>query len=175
MRNLISLVLVLFATNVFAATGSGNVSNVLTLGGVSNLGNLVIPEANSQGYFALYTSGVAITSGNVAPLYKNGVAYQVTAAKTFKTTKICVASGAAPVFNYQLITATASFAANATTASLTGPVYQSGAAGGYSLMNAAAAGVYTCFDATFDMAASTYAGYQSNSTNNSVIVIGKEI
>lgn len=175
MRNLISLVLVLFSTSVFAATGSGNVSNVLSLGGVSNSSNLIIPESNSQGYFTLYTSGIAITSGNVAPLYKNGVAYQVTAGKTFKISKVCLASGAAPVFSYQLLTATAPFAANATAASLTGPVYQSGVAGGYAYQNSASAGSYTCFDTTWDMAASTYAGYQSNSTNNSVMVIGKEI
>ena len=75
MRNLMSLVLVLFSTSVFAATGSGNVSNILQLGGGNTSSNLNVAEPNSQGYFTLYGGANSnLTNANFAPLYKNGVA-----------------------------------------------------------------------------------------------------
>jgi hypothetical protein len=58
------------------ANSSGNVSNIVGLGGVDASSNLTIPEANSQGYFSLCV-GVGTSGGNFSPFYKNGVLYQV--------------------------------------------------------------------------------------------------
>lgn len=173
MKNLIALILILFSTNVFAATGSGNVSSVTTLGGVNTSDNLNIPNSNPDGYFSIYT-GQSITGGNVGPLYKNGVAYQVTAGKTFVVNKICGAITASNA-RFQLISATASFANNATTASLTSPVYMGGAAGA-DVLATQTSGQFYCFSVNYSLAASTFVGFNGDSsTGHNIVVTGKEI
>lgn len=170
------LILVLFlalSKNANAASGSGNISNIITSGGVSNADSLNIAEENSQGYFSVYT-GNGVTGGNVTRLIKNGVAYQVTAAKTFKIVKMCVSStSASPQVN--LVTATAAIGADVTTGSLTGAVYSGGAAGGYSFEGSTSTHTYLCHDILYSMAASTYAGVQVNVANTYVVLLGKEI
>jgi hypothetical protein len=173
MRNLICLLLILIGTNSFALPSGSQ--NALQLGGVSNSDNLIIPEANSQGYFTLYNSDTPLTTNRFGVLYKNGVAYQVTAGKTFQAVKICAASGIANS-TFQLVSSTASFANNVA-GPLTGQVSMSGANNGNSLLTTAA-NTFICYDSTYSLAASTYAGY-SNSSGGSLtfylIVIGKEI
>ncbi len=174
MKNLMVIILILFSFSSFAApSGSGNISAITTLGGVNTTDNLNIPNSNPEGYFSIYT-GQSITGANVTPLYKNGVAYQVTAGKTFVASKVCGAVGSANA-RFQLISATASFANNATTASLTGPVYQGGAAGG-TVLALTTSNVFACFSINYSFSASTYVGIQGDSsTSQNVIVTGKEI
>lgn len=172
MRNLISLFLVLCSTSVFAATGSGNISNVLNLGGVSKETNLTINEPNSQGYFTLYGGNSAPTAGNYIPLYKDGTAYQVGSGKTFKVIKICYFNSTGAV-GFQLVAATAPIANDAAT--ITGGVYMNGVASLYP-MRSEAANVYTCFGTTYSIAQNLYVGLQQNTgTPHSVLVVGKEI
>lgn len=60
------------------ANGSGNVTNIVGLGGVDSTSNLTIPEANAQGYFSLNVGIPSLTSsGYFCPLYKGGLLYQV--------------------------------------------------------------------------------------------------
>lgn len=174
MKNLISLVLVLFSTSVFAATGSGNISNVLTLGGVSLSDNLNISEDNSQGYFTLYSFPGTNTSGNSSPFYKNGVAYQVPVGKTFKATKICINTGLASS-QVQLVSSTAAIANNDATA-LTGGIYQAGSAGVYPLISSKNAKEHLCYSTTYSVPASAYFGFQGTPSDSFLIfIVGKEI
>lgn len=174
MRNLICLLALVFGVNSFAASGSGNISNVVTLGGVNSSDSLNIQEANSQGYFTIYTPGLT-SSGVAQRLIKNGVQYQVTAGKTFQAVKICAASFSVSK-SLQLLSATASFADQATLASLTGPVYQSGASTGFSLITSTTALTFQCYSTTYSFGASTYAGVTGNDNSAMyVFVVGKEI
>jgi hypothetical protein len=170
MKNLICLVLLLMSGSSFALPSGSQ--NALQLGGIVNSDNLVIPEANSQGYFTLYTNDGTKTGTHYGAFYKNGVAYQVTAGKTFQVTKICIATVAANT-TFQLMSATASFAENA--ASVTGGVYQSGVAAGNSLQSTAA-NTYVCYGSTYSFAASTYPGFGAGGTTNYYLAVtGKEI
>lgn len=157
----------------FGASGSGNISNIVTLGGISTTPGLNIAEANSQGYFTLH-SGLPVSAGNVGAFFKNGVQYQVTAAKTFKAIKICTSSGTAGN-PFQLLTSTATFANNGGTGTLTSPVYQGLAAGAYSMKGSATIDVYQCLDFTYDFQASTFPGWQTANANSYVTILGKEI
>lgn len=154
--------------------GSGNVSNVLGLGGApssTTASNLTIPENNSQGYFTLYM-GKGGTVSDYYILYKNGTAYQVTSGKTCYVVGIGMnAPGSGN--NIQLISATAPFADGAS--SITGGVYQGGASGNYPVLQGAA-GTWVYYPTTFQFAASTYAGIQAGGTANpyGVYVICKE-
>lgn len=171
---ILSLILnVILSANVIAATGSGNVSSVTTLGGVNTTDNLIIPNSNPDGYFSLYAAST-LTASNVTPFYKNGVAYKVTNGKTFVVSKICWTAGA-PTARLQLLTDTVTFAPNATTASLTAPVYQGGAAGRYEFTSLSTF-VYVCHSASYNFAQNTYPGIQGqDATTHQAIVIGKEI
>lgn len=151
------------------ASGSGNVSNVLQWGGTDTTSNLIIPEANTQTYFALF-SGSNGSGGNYMPLCKNGVAYQVPAGKTFKVVSVTVMGGASNA-TMQLVTATSAIAQNAST--LTGGVFQTGAATSYAY--AVASGFTPVhFAYPYDFAASTFAGVQSSSFSG-CMVVGKEV
>lgn len=175
MKTVILFLGLILGLNAFAATGSGQVSNITSIGGFNNNDNTTVGDSNSQGYFTIYTYNTAPTAGNVLVLKKNGSAYQVTAGKTFKMSKICYASSVADG-DFQLLTATASFADNATTASLTGPVYQAGAAAGYFFHTSATANQIQCWSASYDFGASTYVGIQARTANSYYVAItGKEI
>lgn len=170
---LICLILVLFGTNSFAASGSGNISNVVTLGGISTTDGLNINEANSQGYFTVYVGG-GMTAGNFSPFYKDGTAYQVTAGKTFQIVKYCIFSDTT-VSKAQLLTSTATIAFN-TNSALTGPKYQGGATTQYAFTGAVTTFSPTCFSQTFSAAASTYLGIQAGTTAAYYVqALGKEI
>lgn len=177
MKTIISLFLaiLLMTGNTFAATGSGNVTNVVNLGGINSTSNLAIPESNSQNYITL-SSNAAGTAGNFYPLYKNGAAYQVTAGKTFYVTKVCVMALTTANSTLQLLSATASFAYGAT--SLTGGVFQGGAstpATQLPLYTGTTAGAYQCYDMSYQFAASTYPGWESGgSVTYSIYVTGAE-
>ncbi len=151
------------------ANGSGNVSNILSIGGFDAAENLTIPESNGPGYFTLYAQ--VGTSGMFSPFFRDGVQYQVATGKTCKVTKIlatCTTTGE----SFQLVSATATFAANA--ASITGGVYQLGAAGLY-IPNTTTALVAIGYSLTYQFTALTFPGFQANSGGSSVMLICKEV
>lgn len=173
MKKLICLFLILFSSTAIAATGSGNISSVTSLGGVNLTDSVNIPNSNADGYFTIYGGG-SLTAINVAPLYKNGVAYQVPSGKTFVASKICILSGQATT-RVQLLSATASFAHNVGAGTLTGPVYMAGVTDKYPLLTLTA-NVHTCFSSFYSFTQNVYTGYQADTaTGYSITVTGKEI
>lgn len=151
---------------------SGNISKTLQLGGVGINNPLTIPEGNSEGYFTL-ECGINPTGGNFYRLYKNGAQYQVTAAKTCQVVAISYYAGTVNDQVFQLVSATATFADNAS--SLTGPVYQYGASGLYGFGAIATYTWYTTSQ-TYSFAASTFPGVQAhNASRCGMFIICKEV
>lgn len=155
------------------ALGSSNITNVLTLGGVGNPNPLVIAEGNSQGYFTLEASGNGAAS--FFHFYKNGVVYQVTAGKTCKVVSVSYSGGSSGDQNIQLMSATNNFTDGVGSGSITGGVFQYGAAGNYGGPSVTAFQWYTLAQ-TYDFAATTYPGFQShNASRNTIFLIAKEV
>jgi len=122
-----------------------------------------LPPAMLQGAGGIFTivagdTSNSLTSTNYYPFYKNGVAYQVTAGKTAVCFDKTAESGVANA-QFQLVSATASFAFNA--ASLTGGVYQASAAGKGGEIVACSASTWCGLPGSYQFAASTYPGIQS--------------
>lgn len=162
-------------SNSIAATGSGNVSQVTQLGGVSSSDNIFIPNSNPDGYFTLVAAFGAATSGLVYRLIKNGTAYQVTVGKTFKISKICISATTANS-TASIVTSTVAFAEGATYASLTSASTMAGTAGNYPIQSSPTSNVYQCYNYTYDIPASSYVGFQAGaSVSYNIFVIGKEI
>lgn len=177
MKKIIILLLLTLSNQSFAANGSGNISNILTTGGVTTADSLNISEPNSQGYFSVYVGSGGTTTNHFYPFYKNGVAYQVNAGKTFQISKVCSVSTTSSI-SFQLVSDTSSFAHNAT--SLTSGVYQGGLSGAsgsvYPMKTHATAGTWDCVDTIYVDAASTFPGIEINGTSViAVMVLGREI
>ena len=164
MKNLIVLFLLIGST-AFAGSGSGNVSNVVSFGGATP--NLTIPESNSQGYFTI--NGALTTATDYGPLLNSGVAYKVTTGNSFHATSVCLFATSAGSYA-QLVSGTSAISQNATT--VTGAVYQAGAAGNYSFA-LGTANVWQCYNVNYTFASATYAGWQADGVNG-IYVIGKE-
>lgn len=120
--------------SAFAITPASPPPGYIAFGGHNTTAVIVPPlvvttERNPLGWFVLTNNGNP-TSNNVTPYLKSGVAY------THATrTTVCVgAFGQTSAANspWQLVYADAAFAHDATTGSLTNPVYQTGAAATYS-------------------------------------------
>ena len=158
------------------AQSSGNVSNVLGIGGVSVSSaplapDLLVAESNTQGYFTLF-AGKSMTSGNFYILYKNGVAYQVPNGKTCKVVGV-IATCSAANSSFQLCSATASFAEGAGT--ITGGVYQAGASTNAALFTGAGY-AYTRFSVLYDFASDTYPAIQAGGSYvYNIALICKEV
>jgi hypothetical protein len=179
MVSLLSFLSLLFAFTAQAGVVPSGVPS-LGLGGASTSGsavmpNLVIPEANTQGYFTIYCAFVPGSNGYVAPFYKNGALYQVTTGKTFKVVAIMFMGDASGV-GTQLLSSASTFATDSAVAGLTTPLYQGGTSGKY-VHRTATANVYNTYYVSHDFTSLTWPGCQGSSTGNSisVIVIGKEI
>lgn len=163
--------------NAFAAQTGSATADTAAVGTVSTIGNptsqITLSAGNGQGFFGLYTNGVAITAGNYAPFYKNGVAYQVSSGKSFQVYQICVESpGTSAAFS--LVSATASFAHNAS--SITGGVYQSGTVSNYNMFTSASAEQVKCWNWMYSFAQNTYPGIQGNTaTGYRTYLVGREI
>jgi hypothetical protein len=156
------------------SNGSGNISNVLNLGGFNATpGGLVIPEANTQGYFGLY-AGLTSGTNTYAPFIKNGTIYQVTPGKICYVVGFAFLSGTVGD-RCQLISATATFANGAST--LTGAIYQGGApggTGGFYIYDIQTAYVPVQSFFPYQFASETYPGFQGTAANTSVILLCKE-
>jgi hypothetical protein len=129
---LLALLLPLYS---YAGTGSCAVSAVIVLANTAAApqGAATIPLGNpsqaSGGVFTIYAGDLknATATDHYMPFYKNGVLYQVSNGKSaycFAMTSVSLSSN----INFTLMSATATFADNATTASLTGAKYQAGVA-----------------------------------------------
>lgn len=154
------------------ASGSGNVSNVLGLGGTNLDGpSLIIPEGNSQAYFTIYAGG-SPGAGSFGIFLKNGVQYQVTSGKTFKGVAIIFSAATASVF-FQLASSLTLMAQNA--GSIVSGTYQFGAAATYGILIPTA---YTQFQqsTTYDFASLSYPCIQTGASGvYSVSIVGKEV
>ena len=149
--------------------GSGNVSNIVNLGGVDTSNNLTIPEANTQGYFSLSARANAGT-GTYSPFYKNGVLYQVTNGTTCKVVRVVYVAGDAGLA--QLVHSLTTFAINA--ASITSGVFQGGAAANY-VFSSPTASVPAPYSIEYDFPSQSYPGIQTSSGAGIVHVICKEV
>lgn len=169
MERILVLLGIIFSFNSFGAV-PGGVPQI----GLGAIGSTTSPTANVDignfaggagkfSVFSLYAGGVSLTANNFYPFYKNGVAYQVTAGKVAYCFNHTGNSGTASQY-YQLISATASFAANAS--SITGGVFQCGATITSCNTTPSSAFIYGAIPGTYQFAASTFAGFQAfNSAN----------
>lgn len=141
MRKLISLFLFLPLLSV-AATPIPSTFPYKCLGGsgentasVSGFGCSVMVPVTDTTWFSLYTGALSVGNAAVYPLYRGmsaagvstSAAYQVPAAKVLECVQSEIRVGSA-TGGWQLMSDTVVFAAAATTASLTAPTYQCGAA-----------------------------------------------
>ena len=148
------------------AQGSGNVSNTVSFGGVDTSSNLVIPELNTPGYFALYTRGAAYN-----PFYKNGVLYQVTNGMTCKVVRIIYQANG-DVGQGQLVHSLTTFALGA--GSITSGVFQGGAAANYVFVPLTAS-VPIDFSFPYSFPSQSYPGIQTASGVGVCMLICKEV
>ena len=153
------LLLSLISPPSFAAT-PGAVPSVTVSAPGANTGSVSISPAmlsgtGVNGIFSLYVGGT-LTAGNYYPLYRNGVAYQVTSGKTaycFDITSLCTNAS----YSGQLFSATASFASGA--ASITGGVYQCGVTPGYCIVSSPTASTTTVVPGVYSFGSGTYPGF----------------
>lgn len=177
MKSIILSLVFLVASNAQAASGSGNVSNIIQYGGANAFtGNMNVPVPSTATTITLWCASNSTSAGRFNPCSKNGTPYQVPVGKTFNVVRVCTSSGFANTGGsgfIQLVTATAAISTGA--ASLTGGVYQSGQSGEYTMTAKAAVFDMACIDGQFQMAASTYAGYQQSTTGwQQVTIFGYE-
>ena len=132
MKFLVLLFGLLFSVNSFAASGSGNVSNVVQLGAseTTTLGTGQVglgQQTGTTGVFSVYTAtfNPSPTANGVFPFYKNGAVWQVGGSKVAHCFSMSYTGDTANVY-WQLMSDTVTFADNATVASLTAPRYQGG-------------------------------------------------
>ena len=169
MERYVMLLLSLFlSVSSFAAQPSPSPSIALNgMGSTPAVGSSLLPSmligSGVNGIFSLYGGdGATLTAGNFYPLYKNGVAYQVTTGKTAYCFNITDSVGTAAIA-FQLLSATASFTFNQSTA-LTGGVYQCGAAAKDCAQGGAAISTIYGQPGTYQFAAQTYAGFQAGNS-----------
>lgn len=178
------LLALVFPISSFAASGSGSVTDAIAVG--SSPGATVghfqpntfmsmsrLTDGSSPQVFSIYAAAVStLTAGNVYPFYKNGVIYQVTSGKKAYCFNFSAVDIVSSNHGIQLLSATATFANNATTGSLTGAVYQGGVAGNYVWLASSGGqtGADTPLPGTYTFGASTFPGYQwQNGTFNSSV------
>jgi hypothetical protein len=149
--------------------------SVLSLGGLgANQPSLIIPEANSQGYFTIYAGGIP-GQNLLTPFVKNGTLYQVTAGKTFKAIAVQWVTGTANGSALQLMSKTSTF--NDGGAVGAGDVYQCNVTAKYCYYSLSA-WVYNNAPCTYEFAAASWPGIQYNTGSSSPVacwVIGKEV
>lgn len=138
--------------------------NTIAIGGFSTTAVVMSPSVVSDGsnslrWFTITAYG-EVTNNNVNPFYKNGVAYQVTAGKTAKCYGMTAQTSAANS-GFQVMYADATFANDATVASLTTPIYQAGATARY--VQQVYSLVPSYFNKTFDFPAAKWPGVQGTS------------
>lgn len=150
--------------NAVIQFGANNVSNNV------NLPTITTPEGNAAGYFALFAAGAS--ASNCAPFYRDGVIYQVNAANACRVVWGMFLGDTAGN-TAQLMSATASFATNATTASLTGPKYQMGQTG-YYIYKTVTANIPVTIAHPYVFATSSFPGFINAQSGQSMMLICRE-
>lgn len=173
MKFLITLAL-LFSTAAFAGNGSGNVSNVIGLGGFGATPTVRSYAGIPAGavVFSVFAGDlVNIVTANAAyPFYKNGSLWQVASGKTATCFNITSYQGAA--LYWELLSATATFSPNTATASLTSPLYETGSATKYAHFQGGVSNVWAAGPGTYQFPAATpgvWPGMLVNSANAAAI------
>jgi len=182
MRNLISLFLflVLFSANVFAASGSGNVSSVGSFGGF-NLSSSQInfplsgitgsATVSSQGLFTI-TCGrfdASLVANNFYPCYRDGVAYQVTTGSSFHQLQASYVANTGVLIPFQTVSASATIAFPSV--SLTGGIYESGATTIYTRTTSATASLWASDSAVQTYGSARFVGIQWSSATQGIVKI----
>lgn len=120
----------------------------------------VIEGTSGRSYFMLSVGVLSLDGSNVHyPLRRNGVIYQVTAAKTCRCEKIRYRVGSASGA-FGLVSATATFANATASAGLTGGVLQSGVLDIYSMSGHVTANAVVTESIIYTFGASTFPGVQ---------------
>jgi hypothetical protein len=167
MKLFYALLALLASAPTFAALPAGVPTVTVAAPGSTTGATVISPSMLSgsgvNGIFSLFSgNNSTATAGNFYPFYKNGVAYQVTGGKTAYCFNITASSGAASSF-FQLLSATASFTWNQSTA-LTGGVYQCGAAATYCAVANSTVAVPAPYPGVYSFGASTYVGMQAGNS-----------
>jgi hypothetical protein len=169
-------ILFLVSSLSFAASGSGNVSDVIGLGGIELTSTLTIPEANTDGYFTLYGGG-SPGAGTFGLFFKNGSAtgYKPTGGMKFKGIRVCGMSPGTASTGFQVTSSTTCPAFGDATITGGTPTYMAGAINRYALATAAA-NTWACYSTTFEIADTYCATYQWQSAGQAFIIYtGKEV
>ncbi len=166
MVNLVSFLALLFSFNASAAIVPSGVPSI-QLGGIgSQLANSqatpgsVLVSGSDTAEFTLYAGTLSLGGGGtVYPFKKNGVIYQVTAGKTARCSvvshRVSSASG-----GWQLMSGTATFADATASGSVTGGVWQCGAAAVYCKAGHVTGNTTTVEGMQYVFGASTWPGFQ---------------
>jgi hypothetical protein len=164
----------IITSGVPAATlGSVGFHNTTISG--SHPGGLVVPGPTSE-VFTLYAGTLSNGGSNVHyPFYKNGSKYQVTSGKRFIVSSIRHYVGSANG-GFQLVSATATFSDATASGSLTGGVFQFGAAATYGMTGHQTAKTLMVEAMRYVFAAQTWPGVQfaDNTQIYQVFVTGSE-
>ena len=124
-----------------------------------NIQGNVFDSLTSTKTFTLWAGTLACSGNDVYPFRKNGDLYQVTSGKTARCSSIRYRVGSASG-GFQLLSATATFANGATTASLTSPKYQFGAANNYGMSGPSSANAPTVEHLQYTFGSATWPGVQ---------------
>jgi hypothetical protein len=175
MNLLLSCLLTLALTAQTALAGPISAPLVSTLigsgGGGATLPTGYITLGNATNVFSILAGNFAsaLTSGNVYPFYKNGALYQVTSGKTAYCFNGVAVNGSTGGANMQLVTDTVTFAFNATTASLTSPVYYAGAAGRTNITTTVSTYVPGSIPGIFTFPSLKWPGFQANNAQGQTL------
>lgn len=185
----ISLAYLLLINQCFAASGSGNISSIASVGGGTSILNSVyslginpsvtIPEGSLSNYMTLHGDSNAGNSGQYMSLYtgQSNTQYQVASGKKFYIVMICAINRDTSVnLTYQPGFATASFT-NQTTSAPTGAVYWGGAANIriFNVFGTGGGSVMNCLNESNYFPALSYPFMnETSSVAASFIVYGKE-
>lgn len=169
------LLALLIPSLAFGAASSGNVSNVIQLGGADsfpgglNIAESYLESASGVSYFMLVSGAGPGATSNIDyayPLYKNGVQYQVTAGKSAVCTQLSMVASNVN-FQIQFFSSTSSYAFNTAIGSVPGvKVYEGGASGNYPHFGNATAYIYHTEQMSYVFAASTYPGIETGSAGS---------
>jgi hypothetical protein len=161
------------SVNSFAAVLPSGVP-IKSIGGTDGFQAPISMQNTDTTYFMINAGVATATSNNFYPFYKNGVQYQVTAAKTARCEHMVYSSGAGSNLQFQLVSSLTLYAQNAS--SITSGTYSAGATSIPSFNTAQTAGAMKSESIIYEFGALSYPGIQGQSANNySVQLFCREI
>ena len=161
MVHFLSVLSLIFAFTAHSAVVPSGVPSIGLGAASTNTANSAVSldqlSSSTRQVFSLYAAGNA-TAGNFYPLYKNGTAYQVTAAKTAYCFNMNP-SAATGAIRFQVVSDTAAITFDQSTA-LTSGSFMGGATARYPLRNSTTANGKQQAPGVFAIGASRYAAVQ---------------